>query len=215
LCNNSFIAVLQLDSNSDSLRPAGTGYFSLLCAQVINQIEERMPELIVGTHTTPVELADFFNQLNPDDEVAGKPGKEGSVTLYASSGIAAGHGSRKMRELVAARVAVEVVLQHVTGMPGTRPLLHSVREQLAEDQAPRAGALAAPLMGLAGLYRKTVSALPNGSRRTGIQVHFMRDAESGEEVDPAALSAEQAQVVERLIDKLVLLSRSSNTQRKS
>jgi hypothetical protein len=173
-----------------------------------------MPELIVGTQTTPVELADFFNQLHPDDEVAGKPGKEGSVTLYASNGIAGGHGSRKMRELVAARVAVEVVLQHVTGMPGTRPLLRSVREQLAEDQPPRAGALAAPLKDLAGLYRKTVSALPDGSRQAGIQVHFMRDAESGEEVDPQALTAEQAQLVERLIDKLVLLPRSSGGRSK-
>jgi hypothetical protein len=173
-----------------------------------------MPELIVGTHTTPVELADFFNQLNPDNEVAGRPGKDGSVTLYASNGIAASHGSRKMRELVAARVAVEVVLQHVTGMPGTKPLLRSVREQLAEDQPPKAGALAAQLMDLAGLYTKTVSAFPNGNRQAGIQVHFMRDAESGEEVDPKALSPEQAQVVERLIDKLVLLSRPSGGRSK-
>jgi hypothetical protein len=188
--------------------------FSLFCGQVINQIGERMPELIVGTQTTPVELADFFNQLHPDDEVAGKPSKEGSVTLYANSGIARGHGSRKMRELVAARVAVEVVLQHVTGMPGTKPLLRSVREQLAEDQPPRAGALAAPLMDLAGLYRKTVSALPDGRRQAGIQVHFLRDAESGEEADPQALSAEQAQIVERLIDKLVLLPGASSRRSK-
>jgi hypothetical protein len=42
----------------------------------------------------------------------------------------------------------------------------------------------------------------------------MRDAESGEEVDPQALTAEQAQLVERLIDKLVLLPRSSGGRSK-
>jgi len=168
-----------------------------------------MRQLTVGTHTTPIELADFFNRLSADDEVAGKPGKEGTVTLYVSSGTTPRHGSRKIRELVAARVAVEVVLQHVTGMPGARPLLHSVQAQLAEDQAPKAGTLAAPLTNLAGLYSKTVSALPHQDKLAITRVHFLRDAETGDEAGPENLSAEQAQVVEKLIDKLLLLSRSS------
>ena len=80
-----------------------------------------MRELHVSTQTTPVELADFFNQLLPDEEVGGRPGAEGTVVLYACSDAPNAWAYCGMRNAIAARVAIDVIVQHVAGMPGAQP----------------------------------------------------------------------------------------------
>lgn len=101
-----------------------------------------MRELHVSTQITPVELADFFNQLLPDQEIGGRPGADGAVVLYAGSDASGAQAYGGMRNAVAARVAIEVVLQQVAGMPGAQPLLTNLAEQFAGHASPRAGWLA-------------------------------------------------------------------------
>lgn len=161
-----------------------------------------MRELHVSTQTTPVELADFLNQLLPDQEIGGRPGAEGAVVLYACSEAPNDRTYCGMRNAIAARVAIDVIVQHVTGMPGAQPLLINLREQFASDMPPRAGWLAPPLTVLARLYRKTVNAMPPGATRTGM----LHACAAPDEAAQDALSGDQQQALETLMDRLVSLA---------
>ena len=128
-----------------------------------------MRELVVSTQTTPVELADFFNGLPPDGEVGGRPGAGGSVILHIYGGGRRPRHPASVRGVIAARVAIDVVLQQVDGMPGAQPLVDSIREQLAGDAGATAGWLAPPLALLARLYAKTTSPMPGGRYRIWVR----------------------------------------------
>jgi hypothetical protein len=174
----------------------------------IDLIEERMRKLSVTTLTTPVELADLFNDLSPDDEVGGKPGIDGAVVLY----VCCGGGSSPLRyassrSAVAARVAIDVVLQQVEGMPGAHALARDVREQLTGDCGARAGCLAPPLTMLASLYRRTRSAMPATTGRIPIvpAASYTENNNDSDVSDLASVTAEQRQALENLIDKLMQL----------
>jgi hypothetical protein len=168
-----------------------------------------MRELHVSTQTTPVELADFFNRLLPDDEVGGKPGAEGAIVLYVCDEAPSAYAYSSMRTAVAARVAIDVVLQHVAAMPGAQPLLLDVRAQFAGDTAPRAGWLAPPLTVLARLYRKTVNAIPAGADQSRTVYACADDAADPEAGEPAGLTGEQQQALETLLARLGALPRPS------
>lgn len=161
-----------------------------------------MRELSVSTQTTPVELAALFNHLSPDDEVAGKPGADGAVVLYACSDDPSPARLASGRSAIAARVAIEVVLQQVDGMPGAQPLAGYVREQLAGDTAARAGRLAAPLRVLATLYCKTMGAMPANAGRFRLPP---QETGAGSDDDIAEFTPEQQQALEALMARLMQL----------
>lgn len=164
-----------------------------------------MRELSVSTHTTPVELATLFNSLSPGDEVGGRPGADGSVILYVRTDRPSLLRQASPRAAVAARVAIEVVLQHVDGMPGARPLVANVREQLAGNVVPKAGWLAPPLTVLARLYCKTVSALPGDGSQGRMPHRPGCVPDDGYPVEAAPFTPEQRQALDRLIDRLMQL----------
>src|SRR5512133_4124004 len=164
-----------------------------------------MRELSVSTQTTPVDLANMFNALLPDDEVCGKPGANGEVILYVCDDDRCSAHAADANAVVAARVAIDVVLQHVHGMPGTQPLLANVWDQLAGDTVPKAGWLAPPLTVLARLYRKTMNAMPgNAAPVRMLRRHDCVDAE-GDGAEPAHRIPEQRQALDTLIDRLMQL----------
>ena len=168
-----------------------------------------MRELHVDTQTTPVELADFFNRLLPDNEVGGRPGADGAVVLFVRADVSCAYGYSSMRNAVAARVAIEVVLQPVASMPGAQPLLSNVRDQFAGDAPPKVGWLAPPLTALARLYRKTVNAMPPGMHQSRILYACTDDATEPQDNGEANLTGEQQQALETLLDRLGALSRPS------
>lgn len=163
-----------------------------------------MRELSVSTQTTPAELAGLFNSLLPDDEVGGRPGSDGEVILYVCSDDPCSDHAADPGAAIAARVAIDVVLQHVYGMPGVQPLLANVWEQLAGDTVPKAGWLAPPLTVLARLYRKTMSALPD-SAQTRLLPRYARIETEGDAAEQAHVTPEQRQALETLIDRLMQL----------
>lgn len=165
-----------------------------------------MRELHVSTQTTPVELAAFCNRLLPDEEIGGRPGADGTVVLYACSAAQHAHAYRGMRNVIAVRVAMDVVLQHVAGMPGAQPLLGNLAEQLGGDMPPKAGWLAPPLTVLARLYHKTMNAMPPGA--AGAAMLHACSAALAEPDDAAgdALSREQELALEKLMERLVSLA---------
>lgn len=166
-----------------------------------------MRELSVSTQTTPVELAELFNALLPDDEVVGKPGANGAVILYVCCDSRSPLHHAGSRAAIAARVAIDVVLQHVKGMPGADALIGQVREQLYGESAARADWLAPPLAALARLYCMTTSAMPEATGRRPSLVPAACTKGDGEvEVDALALvTFEQRQALESLIDRLMQL----------
>lgn len=168
-----------------------------------------MPELQVSTQTTPVELADFFNRLQPDDAVGGKPAAQGAIILYVCDAAQHAYPYSGMRDAVAARVAIDVVLQHVAGMPGAQPLLSNVWDQFSSDTGPKAGWLAPPLTVLARLYRKTVNAMPQGASHSKMLHAGADDLADQEDTAQDTLSGDQQQALETLIDRLTALSRPS------
>jgi hypothetical protein len=175
----------------------------------IDPIEERMRELSVSTQTTPVELATMFNSLAPDDEIGGKPGADGAVILYVCGDRRSPMRDASGQVAITARVAIDVVLQHVDGMPGAQPLVDNVREQLAGIDIAKAGWLAPPLTVLARLYIKTVSAMP-GSPEPGRMPPHQGCADSDDDAaEQALLTPEQRQAMENLIDRLMALSMPS------
>lgn len=162
-----------------------------------------MAKLSVGTHTTPLELAEFFNRLEPGDTVAGKPGRDGAVVLYAN---AHGEQDRLQEELIAARVAVEVVLQPMKNILGAEAALRHVQHAFDAPHAVRVGNIRGQLDALAELYDQSVGAeddLP--VRRGGGQVHFIRGQDGLQAGSAQDLSAEQIRMVENLFDKLLAL----------
>ncbi len=168
-----------------------------------------MRELHVSTQTTPVELADFFNRLLPDNEVGGRSGADGAVVLYVCDDVACVYGYSSMRNAVAARVAIDVVLQHVANMPGAQPLLSNVRDQFAGDTPAKVGWLAPPLTVLARLYRKTVNAMQPGADRSSMLYACTDDAAEPEDSAQDNLTSEQQQALESLLNRLGALSRPS------
>jgi hypothetical protein len=166
-----------------------------------------MRELAVGTQTTPVELADLFNELLPDDKVGGRPGADGAVILYVCSDGGSPVLHPGSRAAIAARVAIDVVLQHVDGMPGAFTLVSQVREQL-DGNAARAALLAPPLTQLAKLYCTTAGAMPDRVGRIRMLPAACTDGDS----DPgefALATSGQRQALESLIDRLMQLPCSS------
>ena len=166
-----------------------------------------MRELTVSTVTTPVSLADFFGQLQPGAVIGGKPGPEGAVVLYLCSEASASRGSADSREAIAARVAIEVVMQQVAGMPGAQPLLADLQRRFAADAPPEAGTLTPVIETLAGLYRKTVSAMPAPVDRNRMLHYYASQADEGDPVEQQELSSEQERALETLVDRLLLLSK--------
>lgn len=168
-----------------------------------------MRELSVSTQTTPVELANLFNSLLADDEVGGRRGADGAVVLYGCGNAPLPFDLARGRAVIAARVAIDVVLQHVAGMPGARPLLANVREQLAGNAMPRVGCLAPPLTMLARLYIRTTSAMPGAVGDTRLLHASGGFDDHDTDAEPAGVTAEQQQALESLIDRLMALSSPS------
>lgn len=163
-----------------------------------------MRELSVSTQTTPPELATLFNSLLPDEEVGGRPGPDGEVILYAC-GDSSRDRAEDPRVAIAARVAIDVVLQHVYGMPGAQPLLANVHEQLAGSTPARAGWLAPPLSMLARIYCKTMNALPDSAPLIRILPRQDCFEFDGDPIDQPQLTSEQQAALETLIDRLMQL----------
>ena len=166
-----------------------------------------MRELSVSTLTTPVLLADFFRRLDPILAVAGRPGPEGAVVLYGCEKETASLDFENSREAIAARVAIEVVMQKVAGMPGAQPLLAELQNRFAFEPVPSVGALAPAIETLAMLYRKTVGAMPAPLNRNRMLHFYASQAEDCDPIEHQEFSAVQQQALETLIDKLVALSK--------
>jgi hypothetical protein len=164
-----------------------------------------MRELSVSTQTTPVELADLFNGLLPDDEVAGKPGADGAVILYVCRDSRSPLHHASSRAAIAARVAIDVVLQHVEGMPGADVLVGQVRKQLDGESAARADRLAPPLAVLARLYCTTTAAMPETAGRSPIPAPAACTNGDSDVDELALVTSEQRQALESLIDRLMQL----------
>lgn len=164
-----------------------------------------MQELIVSTQTTPVELARLFDGLAPDNEVGGRPGADGTVILYVCNDGRTPWRPASRRAAISARVAIDVVLQHVDGMPGAQPLVAEVHEQLAGDAGANAGALAPPLALLARLYVQTTSAMPGSVPPRRLLPGQAGAASEHDAADQAEVTPEQRQALETLIDRLMQL----------
>lgn len=168
-----------------------------------------MRELAVSTQTTPVELADFSRGLLPDDTVGGRPGTDGAVILYVKSGRQCAQHPASVRAVIAARVAIDVVLQQVDGMPGAQPLVDDIREQLAGDAAATAGWLAPPLALLARLYSRTTSAMSGIPRQIRARAGASCAEIDTDAAEQATFTPQQQQALEALIDRLMELPRRS------
>jgi hypothetical protein len=164
-----------------------------------------MAKLNVGTHTTPLELADFFKRLQPGDTVAGKPGHDGAVVLYVNAN---GDENRLQEELIAARVAVEVVLQPMENILGAEVALRHVRHAFDAPHAVRVGNISSQLEFLAELYDKSTGAGGKLHAHGRGQIQFIRSQDGSEVASAEDLSAEQMKMVESLFDKLLAMSRA-------
>jgi hypothetical protein len=162
-----------------------------------------MVKLSVGTHTTPLELAEFFKRLEPGDTVAGKPGHDGAVVLYVNANA---KEDRLQEELIAARVAVEVVLQPMENILGAEVALRHVRHAFDAPHAVRVDNIRGQLEVLADLYDKAVGAGLKLHAQGG-QIHFIRGQDGSGVAAVEDLSAEQIRMVEALFDKLLALPR--------
>jgi hypothetical protein len=172
-----------------------------------NYLGERMRELAVDTCTTVEELALFINSSPPDGLLGGVSGADGMVILYAADMSAHEAGKMPLRDRLAARVAVEVVLQKAACMPGATQLLRNVEEQFEDDHGARVGWLSPPLTILARIYRKTVNALPDSTLPGDGKQYVPRYDDDGGDPSEPGLNEEQSQAIDLLIDKLLLLSK--------
>ena len=101
------------------------------------------------------------------------------------------------------------MLQHADGMPGARPLVDDVRDQLAGTGIAKAGWLAPPLTVLARLYTKTVSAMVGSPEPCRMPLRHACTGSDDDAADQALLTPEQRQSMESLIDRLMALSMPS------
>lgn len=164
-----------------------------------------MRELAVGTQTTPVELAELFNGLPPDDIVGGKPGADGAVVLFGSYGGLVTRNPASNRAVIAARVAIDVVLQRVEGMPGAQALVDCVRQQLDGDIVAKVGELAPLLTLLAKLYCKTIGPMPGSPPQSRLAPRPTCARSEGDDTEQLTVTPEQKQALETLIDRLMQL----------
>jgi hypothetical protein len=171
----------------------------------IDQLGKRMRELLVSTQTSPVELAAMFNDLEPNDEIGGRQGTDGALILYACGDGHSPAQSVNGRAAITARVAIDVVLQHVEGMPGAQSLVANVREQLAGAATAKAGWLAPPLTVLARLYSKTISAMPGRTEPGHMLPRLACGDIDDDAVEQQLLTPEQRQALENLLGRLMEL----------
>jgi hypothetical protein len=171
----------------------------------IDQLGKRMRELLVSTQTSPVELAAMFNDLVPNDEIGGRQGADGALILYACGDGHSPAQSVNGRAAITARVAIDVVLQHVEGMPGAQSLVANVREQLAGAATAKAGWLAPPLTVLARLYSKTISAMPGRTEPGHMLPRLACGDLDDDAVEQQLLTPEQRQALENLLGRLMEL----------
>jgi hypothetical protein len=171
----------------------------------IDQLGKRMRELLVSTQTSPVELAAMFNDLVPNDEIGGRQGADGALILYACGDGHSPAQSVNGRAAITARVAIDVVLQHVEGMPGAQSLVANVREQLAGAATAKAGWLAPPLTVLARLYSKTISAMPGRTEPGHMLPRLACGDIDDDAVEQQLLTPEQRQALENLLGRLMEL----------
>jgi hypothetical protein len=164
-----------------------------------------MRELLVSTQTSPVELAAMFNDLVPNDEIGGRQGADGALILYACGDGHPPAQSVNGRAAITARVAIDVVLQHVEGMPGAQSLVANVREQLAGAATAKAGWLAPPLTVLARLYSKTISAMPGRTEPGHMLPRLACGDIDDDAVEQQLLTPEQRQALENLLGRLMEL----------
>lgn len=167
-----------------------------------------MRQLAVNTCTTVEELALFIQSLPPNSMLGGVPGEDGMVMLYAANATASGVNDIPLRDRLAARVAVDVVLQRVAGMPGAVELLRNVEEQFEGDYGTRIGWLLPPLTILSRIYRKTINAMPNPPLPEHCKHYFSQCDGERDDPSPSGLKPDQIQAIEHLIDNLFLLPRS-------
>ncbi|WP_194712194.1 hypothetical protein [Noviherbaspirillum soli] len=166
-----------------------------------------MRQLAVNTCTTVEELALFIHSLPPNSMLGGVPGEDGTVMLYAANATASSAADVPLRDRLAARVAVDVVLQQVAGMPGAVELLRNVEEQFEGDHGARVGWLLPPLTILSRIYRKTMNALPDPALPGHQKHYFSRYDGERDDPSPSGLKPDQIRAIEHLIDKLFLFSK--------
>jgi hypothetical protein len=166
-----------------------------------------MGQLAVTTCTTVEELAFFIQSLPPNSILGGVPEDEGMVMLYAADATALGADAIPLRDRLAARVAVDVVLQRVAGMPGAAEWLRNVEEQFEGDYGARIGWLSPPLTILSRIYRKTMNAMSDVPLPKHHKHCFSHDDGERDDAFPSGLMPGQIEAMERLIDKLFLLSK--------
>lgn len=170
-------------------------------------LDEAGRELAVSTCTGIDELAAFINSLPARARLGGRPGPDGVVFLHVGGDGPVALAEAGLRSRVAARIAVEVVLQQVMGMPGAFAHLSNVREQFDGDQCVQAGWLAPPVTILARLYRKTMDALPETARLARRRRSHARAVDCPDGAAAPALSPEQALALEKLATSLALLAK--------
>jgi hypothetical protein len=165
-----------------------------------------MRQLAVDTGTTVEELALFIQSLPSNRILGGVTGPDGVVMLYAANASAVDASAIPLRNRVAARVAVDVILQQVAGMPGAVELLRNVEEQFEGDCGTRIGWLSPPLTILSRIYRKTLNAMPNPVLPGHGRQYFSRCEDDFDDSSPLKLKLDQIQAIENLIDRLFLPS---------
>lgn len=166
-----------------------------------------MRQLAVNTSTTVEELALFIHSLAPNSILGGVSGADGMVILYAADAAASGASDIPLRDRLAARVAVDVVLQQVAGMPGAVELLRNVEEQFEGDYGARIGWLSPPLTILSRIYKKTINAMPTSPLPGHGKHYFSRSADECDDPSSLGLTLDQIKAIENLIDKFFLLSK--------
>jgi hypothetical protein len=164
-----------------------------------------MAQLNVNTHTTPLELAEFFKKLRADDTVSGKPGVDGELILYVNPHKKTHGMPSSEQEWIITRVAVDVVLQPLCGIAGGELAWRHVQSVIESDGPVKVRDLSGPTGVLARLWK-------DGQTAGGQQVHFVRShavpgADGAAQMPlEEALTEEQRKMVEALIDKLRSLS---------
>ena len=166
-----------------------------------------MRRLAVNTCTTVEELALFIHSLPSNSFLGGLSGMDGVIILYAAGAITSGASDIALRDRLAARVAVDVVLQKVAGMPGAAGLLRNVEEQFDDDHGARVGWLSPPLTILSRIYKKTTSAMPVSSVPAHDKYDFSRFADHSDNPSSLGLTLDQTKAIENLIDRLFMLSK--------
>lgn len=170
-----------------------------------------MGQLAVTTCTTIEELALFVQSSPPGSMLGGILGEEGVVTLYAADASAPGADAIPLRDRLAARVAVDVILQQVAGMPGAVEWLRNVDEQFEGDHGARIGWLLPPLAILSRIYKKTVNAMPDPSLPEHQKHYFSHRNGERDDPSPSGLMPGQVQAIEHFIDQLFMLSKPGKT----